>query len=274
MLAAVRQDLTDRISAAVRDAYGVDHTPQLEIPPRRELGDFAAPAALHLARELKRSPREIAAGIAEKLELPDSVREIRIEGPGYLNFFLRRAPIAAAALSGPLVGDQGATSQKVVVEHTNINPNKAAHIGHMRNAVLGDVLARALRSGSTEVEVQNYIDDTGVQLADVVVGFVDIRNLDLEAVAALPEPFDYSCWDLYAEVGEWYEQDPERDQLRRRTLHEMESGEGPRAEIARLVARRIVGRHEAAGSPRTASRCSQGHTGGSGAARRAPSARG
>jgi arginyl-tRNA synthetase len=131
----------------------------------------------------------------------------------------------------------------VVVEHTNINPNKAAHIGHLRNAVLGDVLVRCLRWLGYPVEVQNYIDDTGVQLADVVVGFVDLRGLGLDRVAALPEPFDYYCWDLYSEVGGWYQGDPERLARRRETLHALESDEGPRAEMGRLVARRIVHRH-------------------------------
>jgi arginyl-tRNA synthetase len=132
---------------------------------------------------------------------------------------------------------------KVVVEHTNINPNKAAHIGHLRNAVLGDVLVRVLRALGYPVETQNYIDDTGVQVADVVVGFADLKGLRPAEVAALPEPFDYLCWDLYSEVGRWYAADPGREALRRRTLHELETDEGPRAELGRLVARRVLSRH-------------------------------
>ncbi|HEX9669247.1 MAG TPA: arginine--tRNA ligase, partial [Thermoanaerobaculia bacterium] len=114
---------------------------------------------------------------------------------------------------------------------------------HLRNAVLGDVLARALRALGRPVEVQNYIDDTGVQLADVVVGFHDLRGAAYDEVAALPEPFDYLCWDLYGQVVRWYEEDPERQALRRQTLHELEIGQGPRAELGRLVARRVVARH-------------------------------
>ena len=132
---------------------------------------------------------------------------------------------------------------KIVVEHTNINPNKAAHIGHLRNAVLGDILIRCLRKLGHPVEIQNYIDDTGVQVADVVVGFHDIRGLSADDVQALPEPFDHYCWDLYAEAGRWFEADAERLTLRRQTLHELESGQGERAEIGRLVAKRIVACH-------------------------------
>src|SRR5262249_45931458 len=136
-----------------------------------------------------------------------------------------------------------APAGKVILEHTNINPNKAAHIGHLRNAVLGDVLARSLRGLGQQVEVQNYIDDTGVQLADVVVGFLDLRGMGAAQVAALPDPFDYYCWDLYSEVGRWYEEARSRQTCRRETLHAMEAGTGPRAELGRLVARRVVARH-------------------------------
>src|SRR5687768_1774276 len=178
-LQAVRQQMADRIAARVRDRFGVEHTPVVELPPRRELGDLAFPAALHLARTLKQPPRAIAAALRDGLELPPEVREVRLEGAGYLNVFLDRPRFAAALLAAPVLAPGGGASGaaaggKVVVEHTNINPNKAAHIGHLRNAVLGDVLVRALRAAGSTVEVQNYIDDTGVQLADVVVGMLDL----------------------------------------------------------------------------------------------------
>jgi arginyl-tRNA synthetase len=237
-----KRQLGESLAEAIRRTYGVEHAPVVEIPPRRALGDLAFPAALHLARGLGRKPREIAAELLAAWPRPEGVREIRIEGPGYLNVFLDRPAFAARLLAEPLVEEETA-SGKTIVEHTNINPNKAAHIGHLRNAVLGDVLVRCLRALGREVEVQNYIDDTGVQVADVVVGFVDIEHRTAAEVAALPEPFDYHCWDLYSRVGRWYEEDPARPALRRATLHELESGLGERAGIGRLVARRIVGRH-------------------------------
>jgi arginyl-tRNA synthetase len=243
MLATWKQRLATDLADTLRSLYGVEHTPVVEVPPRRALGDLAFPAALHLAKSLGRKPREIATAVAAAWPLPPGVRELRVEGPGYLNVFFDRPAFAARLLAEPVVPAAGTGDAKTIVEHTNINPNKAAHIGHLRNAVLGDTLVRCLRALGRPVEVQNYIDDTGVQVADVVVGFVDIEHQPAAEVAALPEPFDFYCWDLYSRVGRWYEEDPARQALRRETLHALEKGEGERAEIGRLVARRIVVRH-------------------------------
>ena len=242
MLKHRKKELSELLEAAILRLFDHRHEPVIEQPPRRELGDLAAPIGLHLARVLKRNPREIAQELAAAIDPPDWIRDLRVEGAGYLNFFIDRPPFAAEALIAPLI-EASASDQKIIVEHTNINPNKAAHIGHLRNAVLGDVLVRCTRALGYETEVQNYIDDTGVQVADVVVGFVDLRRMSLAEVAAAGEPFDYLCWDLYSEVGRYFEADESRLELRRKTLHELESGEGERAEMGRLVARRIVQRH-------------------------------
>jgi arginyl-tRNA synthetase len=243
MLTGLKTELSQRVAEQIKAVFDVEHDPAVEVPPRRELGDLAFPAALHLARELRRPPREIANLLADGLELPSYVRQVTVEGAGYLNFFLDRGAISARLMAEPLLSGEQDDSHKIVVEHTNINPNKAAHIGHLRNAVLGDTLVRVLKSLGYPVEIQNYIDDTGVQLADVVVGFADLRQMSLVEVTQLPEPFDYYCWDLYAEVGQWYAEDPERQELRRQTLHQLETGEGERAEMGRLISRRVVRRH-------------------------------
>jgi len=247
MLSALKTELAARVADHIRKLYGVEHEPTVEIPPRRELGDLSFPAALQLAREVKKNPREIGNELAADLDLPEIVREVKVEGPGYLNLYLHRPEVVRRLLEKPVVPEPDEASaderRKVIVEHTNINPNKAAHIGHLRNAVLGDVLVTLLRRLGYPVEVQNYIDDTGVQLADVVVGFIDLRHMSQADVAALPEPFDYFCWDLYSEVGRWYEGDPERMALRRATLHALEADEGERADMGRLVARRVLTRH-------------------------------
>jgi arginyl-tRNA synthetase len=243
MWSELKKGLAADLARVIQERFGVVHEPLLEVPPRRELGDLSSPAAMQLARVLKRNPKAIAEELAAALPKREGVRDVQIQGAGFLNFFLDRGAFVAAMMDAPLLDSGGVRGAKVVIEHTNINPNKAAHIGHLRNAVLGDVLGRSLKSLGYPVEIQNYIDDTGVQLADVVVGFIDLRGLTAADVAAIPEPFDFYCWDLYGEAGRWFEGDPERKQLRRATLHELESGTGPRADIGRLVARRIVARH-------------------------------
>jgi arginyl-tRNA synthetase len=242
MWTELKAGLAADLARVIQERFGVAHEPLLEVPPRRELGDLSSPAAMQLARVLKRNPRAIAEELAAALPGRPQVRDVQIQGAGFLNFFLDRRAFAAALMDASLL-EGGARGGKVVIEHTNINPNKAAHIGHLRNAVLGDVLGRSLKSLGYPVEIQNYIDDTGVQLADVVVGFIDLRGIPLAEVAAIPEPFDFYCWDLYSEVGRWLAEDAGRQRLRRETLHEMEIGQGPRAEMGRLVARRVVSRH-------------------------------
>src|SRR5262245_44455285 len=220
MWAGLKRELAAGLAATIRERFGVEHEPVLEVPPRRELGDLSTPAAMQLARALRRNPRAIAEELAGSLARPERVRGVQVQGAGFLNFFLDRPTFAAALLDAPMFAGGAPGGGKVVIEHTNINPNKAAHIGHLRNAVLGDVLGRALKSLGLPVEIQNYIDDTGVQLADVVVGFVDLRGMSAADVAAVPAPFDYYCWDLYSEVGRWYEGDAGRQRHRRETLHE------------------------------------------------------
>ena len=242
MWTELKNQLSAALAATIQERFGVEHQPVLEVPPRRDLGDLSSPAGLQLARVLKRNPRAIAEELAAALKRPDAVRDVQVQGAGFLNFYLDRRAFTAALLDAPLLPG-GVRQGKVVIEHTNINPNKAAHIGHLRNAVLGDVLGRSLKGLGYPVEIQNYIDDTGVQLADVVVGFIDLRGLSLAQVTALPEPFDFYCWDLYSEVGRWFAADPERQKLRRETLHEMETARGPRAQMSVLVARRVVARH-------------------------------
>ncbi|MEE8526653.1 MAG: arginine--tRNA ligase [Thermoanaerobaculia bacterium] len=239
----LKAELAALLSRRILEVFEVEHQPSVQTPPRRDLGDVAFPAALHLAKTLRRKPREIAEELAAGFEVPDFVARVSVEGAGYLNVFLDRSACAATWLEASVFPPPRDRERKIIVEHTNINPNKAAHIGHLRNAVLGDVLVRALRRLGHPVEVQNYIDDTGVQLADVVVGFADLRQMTVAEVAALAEPFDYVCWDLYSKVGRWYEEDPERRELRQTTLHALESDDGPRAEMGRLVARRVVSRH-------------------------------
>ena len=220
----------------------------LQAPPNLKMGDLATPLALELAKVLKRKPREIAEALAKDLKLPLFVQSVSVEGAGYLNFRFDRGAFAVAHIRTVMMSPSAA-GDRVIVEHTNINPNKAAHIGHIRNAVLGDTLVRCLKWLGHRVETQNYIDDTGVQVADVVVGFEHLLKEGVEQVQkriADPNvPFDYLCWDLYSKMTSYYADHPEAQQWRRDTLHRIEQGEGETTRLAALVARAIVRRHVA-----------------------------
>lgn len=224
----------------------------LEAPPSRAMGDAGSPVAFELARRLRKAPRAIAQEIVGAWPDTPGVAKVEAAPNGYLNVFLDRRAHLVAWLGAPsapapaaFAGVPPATPGKIIVEHTAINPNKAAHIGHLRNAVLGDTLVRLLRFTGAPVEVQNYIDNTGVQVADVVVGFMELERKSMAEVRALAEAprFDYYCWDLYARVTEWYEGDKARLQTRAHALHAIEAGGNATAEMALLIAQHIVRCH-------------------------------
>ncbi len=216
----------------------------LQTPPKLNMGDLATPLALELAKVLKRKPREIAESLANGLELPMFVSAVTVEGAGYLNFRFDRGGFTAAHMK-TVMQPQAMAGQRVIVEHTNINPNKAAHIGHLRNAVLGDTYVRCMKWLGCRVETQNYIDDTGVQVADVVVAFEHLDRKSIDEVRALTQQpkFDYYCWDVYSRMAAYYNEHPDSKEWRRETLHKMETGEGQTAELAAVIARAIVRRH-------------------------------
>ncbi|HKX32363.1 MAG TPA: arginine--tRNA ligase, partial [Blastocatellia bacterium] len=244
--------IKDRLRAIVRENFDlVLDDLAVEVPPKTELGDLAFPVAFDLAKRLKaatgekKNPREIAARLAEGLQTVPGVARVEVAGAGYLNLFFDRAQLfirlldSTLELSAPQPG-------KLIVEHTAINPNKAAHIGHLRNAVLGDTTVRLLRAAGETVEVHNYIDDTGVQVADVVVGFIHLEKKSLEEIKKLaegPGRFDYYCWDLYSRVGAWYEEEKSRLEVRKQTLHEIENSHSSTSEIAEYISSRIVDCH-------------------------------
>jgi arginyl-tRNA synthetase len=250
MILPLQRTIRTRIAKAVTELYNIPAgDPALasivvDIPPRRALGDLAVPLAFELARRLRKPPRAIAQEIAAGLGQIDGVQRIEAAPNGYVNFFLDRPHFVAAWISPPPPAapqDGG----KTIVEHTAINPNKAAHIGHLRNAALGDAFGRLLRYLGRPVEIQNYIDDTGVQVADVAVAFREIERKDLDAVRQLADRtrFDYYCWDLYAKVTDWYDEDKERLKIRTRALHDIEQDNNPTADMAQFIADRIVRTH-------------------------------
>jgi len=225
----------------------------IDQPPKIEMGEFAMPFPFELAKQLRKAPRKIAEEIVAEMSLPEGFAKFEVAGAGYINARLTRAQAARAlatetALAVTDHSAEGAANVagKILVEHTSINPNKAAHIGHLRNAILGDTFVRLLRAAGHVVDVQNYIDNTGVQVADVVVGFVHLAKLskvEIEALVSATPRFDYYCWDLYARVSQWYEEDKENLKVRLEVLHAIEQGNNEMAAIATLVSTAVLRRH-------------------------------
>ena len=243
--------LENRIRKALKhhihERYKMDVPVVLARPPQLSMGEVASPLCFELAKQMKKPPRVLAQEIANSLKPIPGVARIEVAGAGYLNLFFDRAQFFRAACeeAGQESAAPSANAGKTVVEHTSINPNKAAHIGHVRNGVLGDTFARLLRYTGRLVEVQNYIDNTGVQVADVVLGFLHLEKkslADVTALAAAPK-FDYLCWDLYTHVTQWLAEDKSRLELRNQTLKEIEEGHGDAAKMGEAVATAIVHCH-------------------------------
>src|ERR1700686_4813736 len=241
----IEKQINERLREHVRSRFGADIAVSLEQPKQSSFGELAIPVAFHLARQLKQAPKAIAAQMVADLGPIEGVSGMEVAGNGYINVRLDRGAYGYAVLQG--ARDRAQSGGKIIVEHTNINPNKAAHIGHLRNAVLGDTFVRMLRSSGRSVEVQNYIDNTGVQVADVVAGFHHLENksaADVEMLLGDPTVrFDYYCWDLYARVSAHFKEHPEALTWRQETLHAIEHGGGDLAHLASIVADAIVDYH-------------------------------
>jgi arginyl-tRNA synthetase len=243
----LQQRLFEHVRAFLRRQYDLE-LPDIVIeqPPRVELGEYALPLGFELAKKLRKAPRKIAEEIVAGIGPIEGFARLEVAGAGYINARVDRGAVARALAEG---GGLEPESQpgKILVEHTSINPNKAAHIGHLRNAILGDTFVRLLRAAGSTVDIQNYIDNTGVQVADVVVAFSHLEKKtkkDVQGLIAAPKPrFDYYCWDLYARVSRWYEQDKMNLEARGRTLHAIEQGGNELAEMAELISTAIIKLH-------------------------------
>jgi arginyl-tRNA synthetase len=255
----VYQELQKRFEQHLRGVLAAKYDLQiesipLEIPPELKFGELATPIAFELARKLHKAPRIIAQEIVAALAGLEGFAGFEVAGAGYINARLDRSA-GVRATAAMEAGIHAATGIHALVEHTSINPNKAAHIGHLRNAILGDTFVRLLRAAGQKVDVQNYIDNTGVQVADVVVGFLHLEGKSLadarQLLAELKtkgQRIDYYCWDLYARTSQWYtggsaEENEARKKLRYSTLHELECGGSETAEIAELISTAVLRRH-------------------------------
>jgi arginyl-tRNA synthetase len=249
-----QKKLLERLRTVLREKFQIElDTIAIEQPPEIKFGEYALPVAFELARRLKKAPRKIAEEIVAELSGLEGFAGFDVAGAGYINARLDRGAAVRDVAAG---ADVPALDVPVhsLVEHTSINPNKAAHVGHLRNAILGDTFVRLLRAAGQKVDVQNYIDNTGVQVADVVVGVMHLEGLSLADVEALMaklaasgERIDYYCWDLYARVSQWYEADEAqkqaRKQLRFDTLHAIEHGGNDAARIGELISTAVLRRH-------------------------------
>ena len=271
MYLGLQKRLLTQIRQVIKDKYDVDlGAISVEQPPDLKMGEFALPVAFELARKLRKAPKIIAAELAETLNkaeedfaahFPDrnvrqgnAISRFEAAGAGYLNAYMNRSA-CAWVLADVNVVLEHQSNLHVLVEHTSINPNKAAHVGHLRNAILGDTFVRILRANGQKVDVQNYIDNTGVQVADVVVGFLHLEGKSLAEIRALVaefetsgEKFDYLCWDVYARVSQWYvsgseEENKQRKSLRYATLHEIEAGGNETAAVGELISTAVLRRH-------------------------------
>ncbi len=246
--------LSVRIRQFLRDKYQIElANVVIDQPPAVEMGEFALPFSFELAKKLRKAPRKIAEEIVAEFPPPEGFEKLEVAGAGYINAKLKR-DVAAQELLRPVVtrnvdhrGEGAAdVAGKILVEHTSINPNKAAHIGHLRNSILGDTFVHLLRAAGHTVDIQNYIDNTGVQVADVVVGFVRLECQSKQEIAELiarTPRFDYYCWDLYARVSRWYEQDKANLAARAEVLHAIEQGGNVLAEVADLISTAVLRRH-------------------------------
>ena len=275
MYLELQQGLLRRVRTLIQNQYGIElDSIAIEQPPDLKMGEYALPVAFELARKLRKAPRIIAAELAALLNdslatvsllLPVvdkaqglAVSRFEAAGAGYLNVYMNRTTLASA-LAQYDIRPEPNSGLHVLVEHTSINPNKAAHVGHLRNAILGDAFVRILRANGQKVDVQNYIDNTGVQVADVVVGFLHLEGKSLAQIREIiahsssdptsrEQRFDYLCWDVYARVSQWYdagsdEENKQRKALRYATLHEIEAGGNDTAEIAELISTAVLRMH-------------------------------
>jgi arginyl-tRNA synthetase len=265
---ALQKRLAGRIRAVLQEKYGVEvESIPLELPPDLKFGEMATPIAFELARKLRKAPKVIAQEIVEALGAVEGFAGFETAGAGFINARLDRAAAVrmvadthpgdkGVAGAGHPTGEDGTQAGlHALVEHTSINPNKAAHIGHLRNAILGDTFVRLLRAAGAKVDVQNYIDNTGVQVADVVVGFLNMQERSAADVRALLEELerkgeriDFYCWDLYARTSQWYGEGTAveketRKRLRLDTLHAIEQGGNETAGVAELISTAVLRRH-------------------------------
>jgi len=240
-----KKEVKQIIEQSIRDNGFPEVSFTLEEPPTSNLGEMSTNIAFQLARKMKRNPMQVLHSLGEKISLIKGglVASFTLDSPGYINFKLNFQVLALQLL--PSIQEKNnlktlnlGQSQKITVEHTSVNPNKALHIGHLRNVALGDSLARLLRYTHHSVQVLNYVDDSGSQVADLLVGFLHC-NYPLEPLNNIK--FAQYCGDtVYVQVNEMYSVKPELKEKQKVILQEIETAGSEKAKLAKKVTNRIL----------------------------------
>jgi arginyl-tRNA synthetase len=207
-------------------------------------GDVSSNIAFLLAKELKKNPKEIMQILFEKYSQCSSTLVLKTEAhpSGYLNFFADWTKLGKLILSESYLDNFGAVdignNSNIIVEHTSVNPNKALHIGHIRNIVVGDTVSRILTKANYNVHVLNYIDDSGLQVADIIVGF---KHFKFDEEPPNGKKFDHYCGDdVYVKTTQKYELDSSLEEIRKNTLKELEDGNSETAAFGDMITRKVL----------------------------------
>ncbi|MFW6140835.1 MAG: arginine--tRNA ligase, partial [Acidobacteriota bacterium] len=240
----LKSKLKKNICQLLKQKYPIErHDLDLYYPPDIKMGDLALSFPFKLAKKLKKNPRKIAEETSPLLSSLDFIHKVEVAGGGYINLFINRKDFFLKKIHTVDESSLLPEEKKIIIEHTSINPNKAAHIGHLRNSCLGDTLVRCQQYRGEKVEIQNYIDDTGVQVADVVFGFLEIEKKSLNEIKKIKGKFDYYCWDLYSQTTQYLHQNPEAQERKAEILKRIEDGKNPESKIAFFISRRILKDH-------------------------------
>jgi len=213
-------------------------------PAKKGFGDVTCNVCFLLAKNLSQKPNEIAQKISENYNkhLGDLVVKVEAHPSGYLNFFANMDKLNEIIIKNSIKDDYGSidigNKTKIVVEHTSVNPNKALHIGHVRNIVIGDTLVRLLEKTNYDVKVLNYVDDSGLQVADIIVGF---KHLNFSETPPSDQKFDHYCGDVvYVKTSEKYETESNLQEIRKKILKEIENPESEISKFANSITKKVL----------------------------------
>ena len=239
----LKREISNKLVSILKTDYEINPGDvQFSIPPDRKFGDLSTTIPFVIARRIQEKPREVGEAILKEIKDGfDMFSEIKLAGGGFLNFRFKKDFLLSYLLENQDRQPE-ACPGKVIVEHTSINPNKSAHIGHLRNSCLGDTLNRALRFMGYQVEVQNYIDDTGVQVADVVWGLLVLRKMNLHQIREI-ENLAHYLWDLYSQVHKMVEEQEDITREIREVLKKIENKQDPEYSVSDYISREVLLNH-------------------------------